>query len=261
MTGVEAAQYAAVAAGIAILAAWAARARRGADALGPAPAAPLPDTSRAVFIAVPAWFLASFVVGAVAQSAGLSWPALLATSGLVHLAISLVLLPMVRAGARSPGVSVAREVATGVLAGVVTFAAVAVVGQVVTWGYGLAGSAPPEQDAVAIARTSAGLDRAVVLASVVVLAPFGEEVFWRGALLPAMARRMPVPTAVVVQGLLFGAAHFLLGAPVASWPLAIPLALVGILAGWIYVRTGSLGATVLVHATFNALNMTFIALS
>jgi membrane protease YdiL (CAAX protease family) len=253
--------YVVAAAGVAIVAVWSVRARRGDDPLGAVPAGPLPDTGLAVFLAVPAWFLSTLVLGAVARAAGLSGPGLATAAGLVHTTIGLVLLPMVRRGAPAPTLGPRKLVIAGTCAGLATYGVVAVVAEVVRLGYVAAGTAPPEQEIVAIARSAQGLDWAAMLATGVVLAPFGEEVFWRGALLPALARATSVPAAVLLQGFAFGAAHFLLGAPMESWPLALPVSVVGICAGWVYVRTASLPAAFLVHAVFNGLNLLFLRMS
>ena len=83
-----------------------------------------------------------------------------------------------------------------------------------------------------------------------------EEVFYRGILLPALARAMPLRRALVVQALLFGFVH--VWQVPAAWPLSLALALVGWAAGWLYVRTGSLGAAILLHAVFNALQLALL---
>ena len=61
----------------------------------------------------------------------------------------------------------------------------------------------------------------------------------------------------MAQAILFGAVHFL-SRPLNELPLAVPLAVVGWCAGWVALRTRSLLPAVLVHATFNGLNLVFL---
>ena len=84
--------------------------------------------------------------------------------------------------------------------------------------------------------------------------------FWRGIALPAFLAVAPARTALAIQALAFGAMH-VVQAPPSYWPLAIPLAVVGWMAGWIYLRTASLGAAVLLHAVFNGLNLAFLRMA
>jgi membrane protease YdiL (CAAX protease family) len=101
-----------------------------------------------------------------------------------------------------------------------------------------------------------GLDLAVRAVAAIALAPFAEEVFFRGILLPAAARSMGPARGLLLQAAVFGLIHC--WSQWEAWPLAIPLAGVGWLAGWLYLRTGSLAVPVVMHATFNAAN--FVAL-
>lgn len=257
MTFAAAAPYAVAAAGLAVLAAWAARVRAGRDWLGPRPAGPWPDTGFAAAVALPAWFLAPNVLVTVAGSAELSPFAVATAVGLVHTMVSLVLLPFVRRGAPVPALSGARLAAAGGAAGLVTYGVVGVVGESLRAAYGLAGAAIPEQDVVALARAASGAELTGFVLATVVLAPFAEEVFWRGALLPALLRRTSAGNAVLLQGAAFGAVH-VYGAPPAQWPLALPLAVVGCLAGWLTLRTGSLAPPILLHAVFNGLHLAFL---
>lgn len=260
MNVATAAPYGVAAAGLVILASWAWRVRRGVDPLGPRPEGAWPNLGVAVAIAVPAWFLSGFVLVRVGRLAGLGGPELATAFGLVHAAIGLVLLPFVRRGVPAPRLPGARLVTIGVAAGLVTFGVVGVVGEALKAGYSLAGASPPEQDVVAVARAASGLQWAAMAVTTVVLAPFGEEIFWRGAVLPTLVRDLGVGPSLLAQGAAFGLVH-VMSAPPNLWPLAIPLGVVGVLTGWIYLRTASLPAAVLVHATFNALHLASMRLA
>jgi uncharacterized protein len=97
----------------------------------------------------------------------------------------------------------------------------------------------------------------VVALATVLLAPFMEELFFRGLLFKSLARLFTpsgaAPTrgrgvgvvlAVVVDGLLFGLAH-------GEWVQLAGLALFGVALAAISYRTGRLGMNMVAHATFN----------
>jgi uncharacterized protein len=97
----------------------------------------------------------------------------------------------------------------------------------------------------------------VIALATVVLAPFMEELFFRGLLFKALvrlftpeastaavARRAGVAVAVVADGLLFGLAH-------GEWVQLAGLALFGMALAAISYRTGRLGMNMVSHASFN----------
>ncbi|MEN9227503.1 MAG: type II CAAX endopeptidase family protein [Gloeomargarita sp. HHBFW_bins_205] len=79
---------------------------------------------------------------------------------------------------------------------------------------------------------------------IVGLAPFFEEVVFRGFLLPSLTRRLPLVGAIVVSGGIFALAHLNVGE-------LLPLAALGILLGFVYTREGSLWTPILLHALWN----------
>lgn len=86
---------------------------------------------------------------------------------------------------------------------------------------------------------------AVMLVLIVgVGAPIFEEIFYRGLLLRALERRYGTWPAVVVSGVVFGLAHL-------QWHEAPALAVFGIVAGVLTVRTGRLGPAIAAHVVFN----------
>jgi membrane protease YdiL (CAAX protease family) len=89
---------------------------------------------------------------------------------------------------------------------------------------------------------------ALTVLAVVVLAPLGEELLFRGLLLRALARRIRFWPAAIISSLLFAAAHadaYLL------WPRAIALFGTGLVLAWLY-RWRGYWASVTAHATVNA---------
>jgi membrane protease YdiL (CAAX protease family) len=83
--------------------------------------------------------------------------------------------------------------------------------------------------------------------SLVVLAPLGEELLFRGLLLRALVRRLRFWPAAIITSLLFASAHpdsYIL------WPRAIALVLTGLVLAWLY-RWRGYWASVTAHATVN----------
>jgi len=88
--------------------------------------------------------------------------------------------------------------------------------------------------------------------TLVVLAPVCEEIFFRGYLYPALRNRMDKQPAMIVNGLLFAAAHFeLIG--------FLPRFLLGWGLCYIYERNRTLGAPITGHSIYNGLIL-FLAL-
>lgn len=88
----------------------------------------------------------------------------------------------------------------------------------------------------------------------VILAPFGEELLFRGILLRGFARAMPFAWATIVAGILFGLAH---PQYYATWPLLIGMCAFGVLAGVIY-RAFGYPTNVAMHLVFNGIAAVFL---
>lgn len=128
----------------------------------------------------------------------------------------------------------------------------------------LAGSEPPavQEDYQEMVRNADTAPFFILMA--VVLAPLAEELFFRGMLFPAFARRFRVGTAIVLSALLFAVLHVGTGATADLAPNAILAALIfplGLLLAWIYHRRGTLLAPILVHAAFNLLAVVGLAVA
>lgn len=79
-----------------------------------------------------------------------------------------------------------------------------------------------------------------------IAAPIGEEVFFRGLLYNSLKRRINVPAAIILSGLIFALVHF--------GPLAILIIFpMGMLLAYVYEKTQSLWVTICIHATHNGL--------
>ncbi|MCW5556429.1 MAG: CPBP family intramembrane metalloprotease [Verrucomicrobiae bacterium] len=86
---------------------------------------------------------------------------------------------------------------------------------------------------------------------IVVIPPVAEEVFCRGVVLRAMLARWNPARAVLASALIFGAIHM------NPWQFFYATWL-GLVIGWTYVRTRSLGLCMLMHAVNNAASWVLI---
>ncbi len=106
------------------------------------------------------------------------------------------------------------------------------------------GREPKSQEAVLLLAEAGWGGRATIGLMVVVGAAFAEEVLFRGIFYQSIRDTGRPRLAVWVTAVLFGAIHFNLAA-------FVPLALFGAALAWLYERTGTLGAGIAAHATFN----------
>lgn len=78
----------------------------------------------------------------------------------------------------------------------------------------------------------------------IIAAPLLEELIFRGIMLDGLLRRHRPLTAILLSSVLFGAVHL------NPWQFVTGLAF-GLFAGWIYFRTASIGACILIHMCAN----------
>jgi uncharacterized protein len=78
-----------------------------------------------------------------------------------------------------------------------------------------------------------------------VAAPIFEETLFRGFLMPSLTRWLPAWGAIALSGLLFAAAHL-------SLAELLPLATLGCVLGYVYLRSRSLLAPMLLHGLWNS---------
>jgi membrane protease YdiL (CAAX protease family) len=102
---------------------------------------------------------------------------------------------------------------------------------------------------VALAETG-GAPRILLLLSAAVAAPIGEEVFFRGWMLPYLGR-LGLPSAVVVSSACFAAMHFHLPGLALYFIFGVGLAV-------LYLSTRSLLAPILAHAVNNLIAVTLL---
>jgi len=137
--------------------------------------------------------------------------------------------------------------------GVTLAAIVVLVGLLVSFLYDMLfshlGLDPPSNLPAGLAETGLGLGIVVVLA--VVVAPVAEETFFRGFILAGIGRRLGNAWAVVLSALLFSVAHMQPGA-------LLPIFILGLLLGWLYVRTRSIWPCILTHFAYNSIAVLFM---
>ena len=97
--------------------------------------------------------------------------------------------------------------------------------------------------------------RAVVVFSLVVMAPLGEEIFFRGLMQSMLRRFLPKPwIAIILTSIMFAFIHW-------NTPQNIPaLFALSIVLGYNYERTGRLWTPIFIHAIFNAISISLVLL-
>lgn len=105
------------------------------------------------------------------------------------------------------------------------------------------------QDVVRIFEDASGAEIPFFVLGVVVIAPVAEELLFRGALLRGLLRRTSPMWAVFLSALAFALIH-VLGDLGAGYYVPAFL-LLGLVSGWMAVTTGSLAASIGLHAGFN----------
>lgn len=113
-----------------------------------------------------------------------------------------------------------------------------------------ADGAVPADEMASLVQGVAGTHWLALLAvPVVVLAPVGEELAFRGLLQPALARRWGQGAAIAVSAILFAALHWHYGMKL---PLVVFL---GAVLGWARAASGGLRAPILLHMIMNGLSL------
>ncbi|HEY7333028.1 MAG TPA: type II CAAX endopeptidase family protein [Candidatus Limnocylindria bacterium] len=105
-----------------------------------------------------------------------------------------------------------------------------------------------EPDVGVAEQALANADPVILVFAIVVVAPIAEELFFRGVVLNAWLREYGPRVAILGSGLLFAMIH-------ASLFLFLPIAALGIALALLYRATGSLPATIALHAGFNGITV------
>jgi membrane protease YdiL (CAAX protease family) len=91
---------------------------------------------------------------------------------------------------------------------------------------------------------SLGRPSLVIFVTLVIAAPILEELLFRGIMLDGLLNRYRPLTAILVSSIIFGIAHL------NPWQFVTAF-VIGCFAGWVYLRTKSVGPCILIHATVN----------
>lgn len=113
----------------------------------------------------------------------------------------------------------------------------------------LAGKHPISQDVTVLAASVPVGMRVLLALLVVCVAPFVEELTFRGVLLSGLARRMPVGWAMLASAVVFGCVH--LPDFKFAWYPVPTLILLGLASAWLRVHSRSLWPSITLHATNN----------
>lgn len=115
------------------------------------------------------------------------------------------------------------------------------------------GELPPIQEELQDAFNDPALVP-LILVGVVLLAPLGEELLFRGVLFQALRRRVPPWPAIGLSGLAFGLTHVQPVAIVGTFPLGMYLA-------WLFHRRGTIVSPIVAHLVFNLLGAVLLIAS
>ena len=213
------------------------------------------------------WFtLLALVAGTGGALAGWLAPCLLAggpSAGGVLLSmwgtsLGLVLTALAgRTGVQPPPIVASRSVSSTVLLGAwyaVTGAIrVAIIVGALSVFFPSTRAATPI-DLFAPALQSGGPGLLVVALGAIVLAPLGEELVFRGMLLPSLIPWVGTTAAIWISAIVFGGLHWYYGV------MTPVIVLFGWVLGWARITSGGLRAPILLHALINTIPVTVLAL-
>lgn len=215
-------------------------------------------------IALP--FVASTLLGAGAGAGAdevltdpFTLSVLLAVTPLIFIAVTavFVLWPSALPGLRlTDGSGTLRNLAAGLAIGVPTWVVAMLVAGLIALAYQAITGSPPEGDQMVL-ELIGRIPPAVAFVAVGVLAPVGEELFFRGTVFNAWEREYGMQRALVGSALLFAAIHLVDGA----WLAFAPILVVGLVLGVAYARTRSLPMTIGIHASFNIISTALLVIA
>lgn len=88
----------------------------------------------------------------------------------------------------------------------------------------------------------------ITLVGIGIFAPIIEEVIFRGLILTELKKITSIPAAIIIQGVVFGLYH-------GNLQQAIYASVLGIVLGYVCIKTGSLFCSILVHIFFNTTSL------
>ena len=112
-------------------------------------------------------------------------------------------------------------------------------------------SEPAQQAVQMVSQATHPLELALQGISVIMLAPVAEELIFRGIIYNTTKQITSRTAAVILSAVLFAAVH-------GQWALVLPLMGLSVALAWVYERSGTIIAPILLHASFNAVNFALI---
>jgi len=166
------------------------------------------------------------------------------------LAYILILLPWL---AHRPLSSIfgpfhGRQVFAGLLGAIMMWLSVMIVGAIQA---GFLGHQPTQTAVKLFENAKPGIWLDVMAVVAITLAPFAEELIFRGFIFNALWRRLPFSLSALGSGILFGIAH---GQSAGIAPLAAG----GFVLASVYARSGSLWSSMIAHGTFNGITLALL---
>jgi membrane protease YdiL (CAAX protease family) len=117
------------------------------------------------------------------------------------------------------------------------------------------GHEPVVQQAVQmVMATEHPVEVGLQIVSVVMMAPIAEELLFRGILFNTIKHASYPLAGMFASAALFALVH-------GSVALMLPLFVMGFALAWVYEKSGSIIAPIVMHATFNAINFTFLKMA
>lgn len=169
---------------------------------------------------------------------------------LIFIAIVLPLLARRTLGAIL-GPFGGREILAGLVGAIVMWLAVTIVGAIQA---GFLGHTPTQTAVKLFENAKPGFWLDVMAVVAVTLAPFAEELVFRGFIFNALWKRLPFSFSALGSGVLFGLAH---GQAAGIAPLAAG----GFVLATVYARSGSLWSSMIAHGTFNGITLALLLLA
>jgi len=205
-----------------------------------------------VFLALvgASWFFGGIVPqsGSIIEFFGLAtlFQALVVVGLVVYFVRKRYRLSWTYLGLRS--VAVSNILIAGFAGGVLLFFLVAMISLILNWFIPQSVEPQPFVEILLAAQNWWQVLIVIIIGSV--LAPFSEEVYFRGFLFPFLRQHLGVDYGLWASAIVFGALHM-------DLIRFIPLTLGGFGLALIYQRTGSLWASILAHGVWNGI-MTFL---
>ena len=113
--------------------------------------------------------------------------------------------------------------------------------QALVW-FGVDSLVPPDTAKQALDEADGNIVATIILVGI--LGPMAEEIFFRGYVLPGLTKKFGIIWALVISSVVFGLFHIDPGAIVPTFAL-------GLMLGWVYLKTGSIWPAMFAHGLHN----------